>query len=160
MGLKLARSFGAHVVQFTTSPNKVEDAKRLGAHEVVLSKDNEAMMAHANSFDFILDTVSANHDVNAYLSLLKRNGSLVLVGLPASLPVMPFSLVSKRRSFAGSLIGGIKETQEMLDYCAKNKIVSDIELIPIQKINEAYARTLKADVKYRFVIDMSSLEKQ
>lgn len=161
MALKLARSFGAHVVQFTTSPGKAEDAKRLGAHEVVVSKDAEAMKARAGSLDFILDTVSAPHDINAYLSLLKRNGSLVIVGLPTK----PFSVYSSelaysRRSFAGSLIGGIKETQEMLDYCASHGIVSDIEIIPIQKINEAYERVVKADVKYRFVIDMATLEGQ
>ncbi|MFA5105364.1 MAG: NAD(P)-dependent alcohol dehydrogenase [Candidatus Micrarchaeia archaeon] len=160
MALKLARSFGAHVVQFTTSPGKVEDAKRLGAHEVMLSKDPQAMAAHSNSFDFILDTVSAAHDINAYISLLKHDGSLVIVGLPTA----PFALYSSqlthgRRSFAGSLIGGLKETQEMLDYCASKGIVSDIELIPIQKINEAFERTVRSDVKYRFVIDMSSLEK-
>jgi uncharacterized zinc-type alcohol dehydrogenase-like protein len=157
MALKLARSMGAHVVQFTTSPGKEQDALRLGAHEVVLSKDKAAMEAQAGTFDFILDTVSAQHDVNEYLSLLKRNGSLVLVGLPAALPVLPFSLVSRRRSFSGSLIGGIKETQEMLDYCAKKGIAADVEVIPIQKINEAYDRMVKNDVRYRFSIDLSSL---
>ena len=160
MALKIARSMGAHVVQFTTSPGKAADAMRLGAHEVVLSKDPAAMKAQENSFDFILDTVSAAHDINAYISLLRRDGSLVIVGLPTT----PFTLNSSplthgRRSFAGSLIGGIMETQEMLDYCAKHGIVSDIEIIPIQKINEAFERTVKADVKYRFVIDMSSLKK-
>jgi alcohol dehydrogenase (NADP+) len=161
MGLKFARSFGAHVVQFTTSPNKIEDALRLGAHEVVLLKDEEAMKAQANSFDFILDTVSAQHDMNALLSLLKLDSSLVLIGLPGK----PFSVDSNiltwgRRAFAGSLIGGIRETQEMLDYCAQNGITSDIELMPIQKINQAYDRVVKGDVKYRFVIDLASLEKQ
>jgi uncharacterized zinc-type alcohol dehydrogenase-like protein len=160
MGLKFARSFGAHVVQFTTSPGKVQDALRLGAHEVVLSTDAEAMKAHANSFDFILDTVSALHDINALLSLLKVDGSLVLVGLPGKpSQIQSDTLVLGRRTFAGSLIGGIKQTQEMLNYCAQHNITSDIELIPIQKINEAYQRTIKADVKYRFVIDISTLKK-
>ena len=161
MALKFARSFGAHVVQFTTSPNKREDALRLGAHEVVLSKDQDAVNAHAGTFDFILDTVSASHDLNILLSLLKRDGHLVLVGVPPEPPtVQPMGLIWARRALAGSLIGGVRETQEMLDYCAENGIVSDIELIPIQKITEAFERTVKADVKYRFVIDMSSLETQ
>ncbi len=160
MGLKFARSFGAHVVQFTTSPGKVQDAIRLGAHEVVLSTDAEAMKAHANSFDFILDTVSSLHDINTLLSLLKVDGSLVLVGLPGKpSSIQSDTLVLGRRAFAGSLIGGIKQTQEMLDYCAQHNITSDIELIPIQKINEAYQRTIKADVKYRFVIDISTIKK-
>jgi alcohol dehydrogenase (NADP+) len=158
MALKFARSFGAHVVQFTTSPNKREDALRLGAHEVVLSRDEDAVKAHAGSFDFILDTVSASHDLNILLSLLKRDGHLVLVGLPPEPPtILPMGLIWARRALAGSLIGGVRETQEMLDYCAENGIASDIELIPIQKIAEAFERTVKADVKYRFVIDMSSL---
>lgn len=161
MALKFARSFDTHVVQFTTSPNKREDAMRLGAHEVVLSRDEDAMKAHANSFDFILDTVSAPHDLNALLPLLKRDGKLVLVGLPTEPPtVAPGGLIWARRSLAGSLIGGVRETQEMLDYCAEHGISADIEVIPIQKINEAFQRVVKADVKYRFVIDMSSLEKQ
>jgi uncharacterized zinc-type alcohol dehydrogenase-like protein len=158
MALKFARSFGAHVVQFTTSLNKKEDALRLGAHEVVLSKDERAMLAQIGSFDFIIDTVSAPHDVNILLSLLKRDGHLVLVGLPPEpLPVGAFALIAGRKSLSGSMIGGIAETQEMLDYCAEHSITSDIELIPIQKINEAYERTIRSDVKYRFVIDASSL---
>lgn len=160
MGLKLAHAFGAHVTLFTTSPNKTADAKRLGADEVVISKDASAMEKHANSFDFILDTVAGMHDINAYMNLLKLDGTLVQVGAPAEpLPLSVFSLILKRRNFAGSLIGGIPETQEMLDFCGKHNIVSDIELIPIQKINEAYERMLKSDVKYRFVIDVKSLEK-
>ncbi len=158
MGLKFAHAFGAHVVQFTTSPGKEEDAKRLGADEVVLSKDPDAMARHASSFDFILDTVSAPHDINAYLNLLRLDGALVLVGLPDQpIPVSAFSLVTNRRSLAGSMIGSVKETQEMLDFCAEHNIVADIEKVPIQKINEAYERVLKSDVKYRFVIDMASL---
>ena len=158
MGVKLANAFGARVVLFTTSPGKTQDAIRLGAQEVVLSKNAAEMKPHLNSFDFILDTVSAPHDINAYLELLKANATLVLVGAPAQpLPVNAFNLIAKRRQFAGSLIGGIAETQEMLDFCADHGIVSDIELIPIQKINEAYDRLLKSDVKYRFVIDMKSL---
>lgn len=159
MALKFARAFGAEVVLFTTSANKKDDALRLGAHEVVLSKDPEAVAAHANSFDFILDTVSAPHDLNPYLNLLKRDGTMVLVGLPEAPPtVHPANLLLKRRSLAGSIIGGIAQTQEMLDYCAEKGIVSDIELIPVQQVNEAYERVLKSDVKFRFVIDMASLE--
>jgi alcohol dehydrogenase (NADP+) len=158
MALKFARSFGAHVVQFTTSESKKADALRLGAHEVVISKDEEAMKAQASKFDFIIDTVSAPHNVDQLVGLLRHDGHLVLVGLPeGAIPLQPGTLVFGRRSVAGSLIGGIPETQEMLDYCAEHNIVSDIELIPIQKINEAFDRTVKADVKYRFVIDMKSL---
>lgn len=159
MGVKLAHAMGAHVVLFTTSPGKIQDGKRLGADEVVISRDAAQMEQHLNSFDFILDTVSAQHDVNAYLTLLKRDGTLTLVGAPEQFPpvVQPFSLIFKRRNFAGSLIGGIRETQEMLDFCAEKGISSDIELIPIQSIDQAYERMLKSDVKYRFVIDMSSL---
>jgi alcohol dehydrogenase (NADP+) len=158
MALKFARLFGAHVVQFTTSPGKREDALRLGAHEVVLSKDEKAMRAQTGSFDFILDTVSAPHDVNILLSLLKRDGHLTLVGLPPEpMPVAAFSVIAGRKSLSGSMIGSIAETQEMLDYCAEHGIVSDIELIPIQKINEAYERTIRSDVKYRFVIDAASI---
>jgi uncharacterized zinc-type alcohol dehydrogenase-like protein len=158
MGVKFARAFGAHVVLFTTSPSKVEDGKRLGAHEVVISKNADEMAKHANSFDFILDAVSADHDINAYLSLLKLDGTLTLVGAPEKpLPVAAFSLLMPRRQFAGSGIGGIAETQEMLDFCAEKNIVCDIEKINIQQINEAYERLLKGDVKYRFVIDMASL---
>ncbi len=159
MALKFARSFGAQVVQFTTSENKKADALRLGAHEVALSKDEEAMKAQAGTFDFIIDTVSATHDLNQLTPLLKREGKLVMVGLPNEpLPLAIGNLIFGRRSIAGSLIGGIRETQEMLDYCADHDIVSDIELIPIQKINEAFERTVKADVKYRFVIDMATLK--
>ncbi|HLA80517.1 MAG TPA: NAD(P)-dependent alcohol dehydrogenase [Thermoleophilia bacterium] len=158
MGVKFARSFGAHVVVFTTSPKKKEDAMRLGAHEFVVSRRDEEMKAHLDSFDFILDTVSAPHDLNAYLALLKRDGAMVLVGLPEKAPELQASnLVFKRRQIAGSLIGGLPETQEMLDYCAEHGIVADIELIPIQNINEAYERMLRSDVKYRFVINMASL---
>lgn len=161
MALKFAKSFGAYTVQFTTSPSKVQDAIKLGAHDVILSTDEEQMKKHAGTFDFILDTVSAKHDLNALLGMLKRDGHLVLVGAPPEAPnLIPFQLIFKRRSISGSLVGGIKETQEMLDYCAENGIHSDIELIPIQKVNEAFERTLKSDVKYRFVIDMSSLKKQ
>jgi uncharacterized zinc-type alcohol dehydrogenase-like protein len=158
MGVKIANALGANVVLFTTSPGKSNDAIRLGAKEVVVSKNEAEMKKHANSFDFILDTVAASHDVNAYLELLKRDATLTLVGAPAQpLPVNVFNLIMRRRSFAGSLIGGIRETQEMLDFCAANGIVSDIEIIPIQKVNEAYERLIKSDVKYRFVIDMKSL---
>ena len=159
MGVKLARAMGAHVVLFTTSPGKVADGLRLGAHEVVLSKDPDAMKKHQGSFHFILDAVSAQHDINAYLSLLKLDGTLVLVGAPEQpLPVAAFNLILPRRSFAGSGIGGIAETQEMLDFCAAHGIVSDIELIPMQNVNEAWERLLKQDVRYRFVIDMASLK--
>jgi alcohol dehydrogenase (NADP+) len=159
MGVKFARAFGAHVVLFTTSPGKIADGLRLGAHEVVVSKDPDAMKKHQGSFDFILDAVSAQHDINAYLSLLKLDGTLTLVGAPEQpLPVAAFSMILPRRNFAGSCIGGIAETQEMLDFCAAHGIVSDIELIPIQKINEAWDRLLKQDVRYRFVIDMASLK--
>ena len=158
MALKFAHSFGAHVTQFTTSPGKEEDARRLGADAVVLTRDPEALKALAGTFHFILDTVSAPHDLNMYLSMLKRDGSMVLVGLPENpAEVSAFPLAGKRRSLAGSNIGGIQETQEMLDYCAEHGIVSDIEMTPISKVNEAYERMLKNDVKYRFVIDMASL---
>ena len=159
MGVKFARAFGAHVVLFTTSPNKVADGLRLGAHEVVVSKDADAMKKHLGSFDFILDAVSAQHDINEYLSMLKLDGTLTLVGAPEHpLPVNAFNLLLPRRNFAGSAIGGIAETQEMLDFCAEHHIASDIELIPMQKINEAWDRLLKQDVRYRFVIDMASLK--
>jgi uncharacterized zinc-type alcohol dehydrogenase-like protein len=160
MGVKLAKAFGAHVVVFTTSPGKVKDAVRLGADEVVQSKNEAEMKKHLNSFHFMLDTVAAQHDINAYLVLLKRDGTLTQVGVPAEpLSVQVGSLIFGRRNFSGSLIGGIKETQEMLDFCGQHNITSDIELIPIQKINEAYDRLVKNDVKYRFVIDMASLPK-
>jgi alcohol dehydrogenase (NADP+) len=156
--VKFAHAFGAHVALFTTSPNKAADAKKLGAHEVILSKDEDEMGKHEKSFDFILDTVSAPHDLNTYLSLLKRDGNLVMVGAsPDPLSVGAFSVIFGRRRLAGSLIGGIAETQEMLDYCAEHGIVCDIEKIAIDKINEAYERMLKSDVKYRFVIDTASL---
>jgi uncharacterized zinc-type alcohol dehydrogenase-like protein len=159
MAVKFAHAFGAHVVLFTTSPGKIADGLRLGADEVVLSKDPDAMQKQQGSFDFILDAVSAQHDINAYLTLLKLDGTLVQVGAPGEpLPVSVFNLLMGRRSFAGSCIGGIAETQEMLDFCAEHGIVSDIELIPIQKINEAWERLLKQDVHYRFVIDMASLK--
>jgi len=158
MALKFAHSFGAHVVQFTTSEGKIEDAKKLGADEVVISKDDGAMAKHAGSFDFILDCVSAPHDMNAYLNLIKLDGTLCLVGLPEQpLSVAPFSLLANRRSLAGSAIGGMKETQEMLDYCAEKGIVSDIEIVSFDKVNEAYERVLKGDVKYRFVLDLKTL---
>jgi uncharacterized zinc-type alcohol dehydrogenase-like protein len=159
MGLKFARAFGAQVVLFTTHASKTEDGLRLGAHEVVVSKDADAMKKQAGSFDFILDAVSAQHDLNAYLNLLKLDGTLTLVGAPEQpLPVSAFNLIMGRRSFAGSAIGGIAETQEMLDFCAAHGIVSEIELIPMQKINEAWDRLLKQDVRYRFVIDLASLK--
>ena len=159
MGLKLAHAMGAHVVLFTTSTHKVEDAKRLVAHEVEHTKDASQLEKHANSFDFIMDTVSADHDLNIYLNLLKRDATIVLVGAPERpVPVAAFSLLPNRRRLAGSMIGGLAETQEMLDFCAEHNIVSDFEIIPIQKINEAYERMLRSDVKYRFVIDMSSLK--
>lgn len=158
MAIKFAAAFGADVVLFTTSPNKAEDAIRLGAKEVVLSKDPQAMSQHVNSFDFILDTVSAAHDLNAYLSLLKRNGTMTLVGVPPEpSPIAAPHLIFGRHQLAGSLIGGIKETQEMLNFCADHNITSDIELISIAHINEAYERMLKSDVKYRFVIDLATL---
>ncbi|HZM11659.1 MAG TPA: NAD(P)-dependent alcohol dehydrogenase, partial [Candidatus Limnocylindrales bacterium] len=159
MGVKLANAFGAHVALFTTSAHKTADGKRLGAHEVVVSKDPAQMEKHTNSFDFILDTVSAEHDINAYLNLLKRDGTLVLVGAPEKpLALSAFSIIPGRRQLSGSMIGGIPETQEMLDFCGEHGITSDIEIIPIQKINEAYERMLRSDVKYRFVIDMASLK--
>jgi len=159
MGVKLAKAMGAHVVVFTTSLNKVEDALRLGADEVVHSKDEAAMKKHLNSCHFILDTVAAKHDINAYLVILRRDGNLTQVGVPSEpLAVDVSNLIFGRRNFSGSLIGGLKETQEMLDFCGQHNITSDIELIPIQKINEAYDRLVKSDVKYRFVIDMASLK--
>jgi len=159
MGVKFAHAFGAHTVLFTTSPNKAADAKRLGANEVVNSRNPEEMQKHAASFDFILDCVSADHDLNAYLQLLKLDGTMTLVGAPEKpAPVSAFNFLMKRRRLAGSAIGGIRETQEMLDFCGKHEITSDIELIPIQKVNDAYERLLKSDVKYRFVIDMASLK--
>lgn len=161
MGVKFARALGAHVVVFTTSESKKDDAIRLGAHEVILSKNQEEMNAHVGTFDFILDCVSAEHDINAYLALLAPEGNLTLVGAPEKpLPVSSFSLIMGRKSLSGSPIGSIAETQEMLDFCGKHGITSDVEIIPIQKINEAYERLLKGNVKYRFVIDMASLKSE
>jgi len=158
MGVKIAVAMGADVTVFTTSQSKVEDAKKLGAHHVILSKDEKQMNAAAGTFDFLLDTVSADHDIASYLNLLKRDGTLVQVGLPSNPQVVSlYPLVLKRLNFSGSLIGGIKETQEMLDFCAKHDIVSDIELIKADQINEAYERLLKSDVKYRFVIDNATI---
>ena len=161
MAVKFGRAFGAHVVVFTTSPNKKEDALRLGAHEVVVSRDADEMQKHIESLDFILDAVSADHDINAYISLLRRDGNLTIVGAPAKpLGVHAFSLIMRRRSFSGSNIGGLAETQEMLDFCGQHNITADVEVIPIQKVNEAYERLLKSDVKYRFSIDMASLKSE
>jgi uncharacterized zinc-type alcohol dehydrogenase-like protein len=161
MGVKFARAFGAHVVVFTTSPGKKDDALRLGAHEVVLSRNADEMKKHAGSFDFILDAVSADHDINAYLNLLGRDGNLTLVGAPEKpLGVAAFCLIMGRHSLSGSAIGGIAETQEMLDFCGAHNITADVEVIPIQKVNEAYARLLRSDVKYRFSIDMASLRSE
>jgi uncharacterized zinc-type alcohol dehydrogenase-like protein len=158
MGVKLAHAMGATTVLFTTSASKVADGKRLGADEVVLSKDREQMARHAASFDLIIDTVATTHDLAPYFNLLKRDATMVQVGAPEHpLPIAVFPLLMRRRNFAGSAIGGIAETQEMLDFCEANKLAADVEVIPIQKINEAYERMLKSDVKYRFSIDMSSL---
>jgi alcohol dehydrogenase (NADP+) len=159
MGIKFARAFGAHTVLFTTSPAKIEDGKRLGANEVVVSRDESARKAHLGSFDFILDTVAAPHDLDAYTELLRLDGTLCLVGAPPTPHPSPnvWNLILKRRRIAGSAIGGIRETQEMLDFCAQHEIASDVEIIPIQKIDEAYERMLRSDVRYRFVIDMASL---
>jgi len=159
MGVKFAKAFGADVVLFTTSPNKTADAVRLGADEVVVSKSEAEMQKHVGSFDFILDAVSADHDLNAYLQLLKLDGTMTLVGAPEKPAALyAFNLIMKRRRLSGSAIGGIRETQEMLNFCAEKGITADIELIKIQQVNEAYERLLKSDVKYRFVIDMASLK--
>ena len=159
MGVKFARAFGAHVAVFSTSPGKKEDALRLGAHEVIISTDAEEMEKHAGTFDFILDTVSADHDINAYIGMLGLDGNITLVGAPEKpMPVSPFALLFGRKSVSGSLIGGIAETQEMLDFCGKHGIIADVEVIPIQDVNKAYERLLKSDVKYRFSIDMASLK--
>jgi uncharacterized zinc-type alcohol dehydrogenase-like protein len=161
MGVKFAHALGAQVVVFSTSPSKKEDALRLGADEVVISRNADEMRTHAGSFDFILDAVSADHDINAYINLLRRDGNLVMVGAPEKpLAVSVFGLIMSRRSISGSPIGGIAETQEMLDFCGKHNITSDVEVIPIQKVNEAYQRLLKSDVKYRFSIDMASLKSE
>jgi uncharacterized zinc-type alcohol dehydrogenase-like protein len=161
MGLKFAHSFGAHTVQFTTSESKVADAKRLGADEVVISRNADEMARHAGSFDFILDAVAADHDINAYINLLRRDGNITMVGAPEKpLAVSVFGLIFGRRSLSGSPIGGIPETQEMLDFCSAHDITADVEIIPIQKVNEAYERLVKSDVKYRFSIDMASLKSE
>jgi uncharacterized zinc-type alcohol dehydrogenase-like protein len=162
MGVKLAHAMGAHVVLFTTSPDKREDARRLGADDVVVSKNKEEMRAHTGTFDFILNTVAAPHNLDAFINLLKRDGTMTLVGAPAEPHPSPqvFGLIMKRRSLAGSLIGGIRETQEMLDFCAEHSIGADIEMIRMDQINEAYERMLKSDVKYRFVIELASLRNE
>jgi uncharacterized zinc-type alcohol dehydrogenase-like protein len=159
MGMKFAHAMGAYTVMITTSPSKSEDAKKLGADEVLISKDQEQMKKHANSFDFLLNTIPVGHDMNPYTSLLKRDSTMVIVGAVEPLdPLHGGSLIMGRKSIAGSLIGGIKETQEMLDFCGEHNVVSDIEMIDIQNINDAYERLKKSDVKYRFVIDMKSLK--
>ena len=161
MAVKFAHAFGAHSVVFTTSPNKKDDALRLGADEVVVSRNADEMKKHAGSFDFILDAVAADHDINAYINLLGRDGNITLVGAPEKpLAVAAFGLIMGRHSLSGSPIGGIAETQEMLDFCGKHNITADVEVIPIQKVNEAYERLLKSDVKYRFSIDMASLKSE
>ena len=161
MAVKFAHAFGAHTVVFTTSPNKKDDALRLGADEVVVSRNADEMQKHAGSFDFILDAVAADHDINAYINLLGRDGNLTLVGAPEKpLAVAAFGLIMGRHSLSGSPIGGIAETQEMLDFCGEHNITADVEVIPIQKVNEAYERLLKSDVKYRFSIDMASLKSE
>ena len=161
MGVKFAHALGAHVVVFTTSPGKKDDARRLGADEVVISRNANEMEKHVGSFDFILDAVAAYHDINAYLNLLRHDGTVTLVGAPEKpLAVAAFGLIPGRRSLSGSNIGGIPETQEMLDFCGKHNITADVEVIPIQKVNEAYERMLKSDVKYRFSIDMASLRSE
>ncbi len=161
MGVKFAHAFGANVVVFTTSPNKRDDALRLGADEVVVSRNRDEMQKHTGSFDFILDAVSADHDINVYIELLRRDGTITLVGAPEKpLAVAAFGLLFGRRRLSGSPIGGIPETQEMLDFCGTHNITADVEVIPIQKVNEAYDRLLKADVKYRFSIDMASLKSE
>jgi len=158
MGVKFARAFGAHVVLLTTSERKREDGLRLGAHEVVVTRDAAALEKHRGSLDLVLDTVSADHDINALLQLVRLDGRVVLVGAPEKpLPVAAFNLLLPRKGLSGSAIGGIRETQEMLDFCAEHGIVSDVEVIPVQRINEAYERLLKGDVRYRFVIDMATL---
>jgi uncharacterized zinc-type alcohol dehydrogenase-like protein len=161
MALKFAHSFGAHVVQFTTSESKVEDAKKLGADEVVITRDANALAKHAGSFDFILDCVSAEHDINSYLNLLRLDGTLCSVGLPEQpLSIAPFAILANRRSLSGSMVGGMAETQEMLDYCAEHGIVSDIEMTSFDKLPEAYERVIRGDVKYRFVLDLATLSSQ
>jgi uncharacterized zinc-type alcohol dehydrogenase-like protein len=159
LGVKFARAFGAHVVAFTSTPAKKDDALRLGAHEVVVSRDSAEMAKHAGSFDFILDTVAAVHDIDALIRLLRRDGTITMVGAPSKpLPVSVFGLILGRRRLSGSPIGGIAETQEMLDFCGKHGITADVEVIPVQQVNEAYERLLKSDVRYRFSIDLASLK--
>jgi alcohol dehydrogenase (NADP+) len=161
MGVKFAHALGSHVVVFTTTPKKKDDALRLGADEVVISRDANEMQKHVESFDFILDAVSADHDLNAYINLLRRDGNITIVGAPEKpLPVSVLGLIMRRRNISGSPIGGIPETQEMLDFCGKHNITADVEVIPIQKVNAAYERLLKSDVKYRFSIDMASLKSE
>ena len=161
MGVKFARAFGAHVVVFTTSPGKKENALRLGAHEVIISTNPEEMQKHAGRFDFILDTISAEHDISAYINMLGLEGNITLVGAPEKpLAFAAFALIFGRKSISGSLIGGIKETQEMLDFCGEHNITADVEVIPIQQVNEAYERMIKSDVKYRFSIDIASLKSE
>ncbi len=161
MGVKFAKAFGAHIVVFTTSPNKKEDAFRLGADEVIISTNDEEVQKHAGTFNFILDTIAADHDINAYINMLGRDGNITLVGAPEKpLSVSAFALLFGRRSLSGSIIGGIAETQEMLDFCGQHNITSDVEVIPIQKVNEAYERLVKSDVRYRFSIDMASLKSE
>ena len=161
MGVKFAHAMGAHVVVFTTTPGKKEDALRLGADEVVVSTNPDEMAKHAGTFHFILDCVSAKHDVSEYLNLLRRDGNLTFVGAPPEALDLPvFSLIMGRRSVSGSPIGGIAETQEMLDFCGTHGITSDVEVIGVDKINEAYERLLKSNVKYRFSIDMATLRAQ
>ena len=161
MGVKFAHALGAHTVVFTTSASKKDDALRLGADEVVLSRNADEMAKHAGSFDFILDAVAADHDINAYISLLRRDGNITLVGAPEKpLALAAFGLIMGRRSLSGSPIGGLPETQETLDFCGKHNITAEVEVIPIQKINEAYERLAKSDVKYRFSIDMASLKSE
>jgi uncharacterized zinc-type alcohol dehydrogenase-like protein len=161
MGVKFARAFGARVVVFTTSPGKKEDALRLGADEVIISSNAEELQSHAGTFDFILDTIAVDHDINAYINMLGRDGNITLVGAPEKpLAVSAFALLFGRRSLSGSIIGGLKETQEMLDFCGRHNITADVEVIPIQKVNEAYERLVKSDVKYRFSIDMASLKSE
>ncbi len=161
MAVKFAHALGAHTVVFTTSPSKKDDALRLGANEVILSRDANQMASHAGSFDFILDAVAAPHDIDGLINMLRRDGNITMVGAPDKpLPVNVFGLLFRRRSFSGSIIGGIAETQEMLDFCSQHNITSDVEVIPIQKVNEAYERLLKSDVKYRFSIDLASLKSE
>lgn len=160
IAIKIAHAMGAHVVVFTTSPNKIEDAKKLGANEVVISKNSDEMKKHIKTLDFIIDTVAASHELDPFIELLKRDGTLCLIGIPETSHPSPSvsNLIFGRRQIGGSLIGGIKETQEMLDFCGKHNILADIELIPMEKINEAYERMIKSDVKYRFVIDIGSMK--